>query len=151
MAAEGIYPAVDPLSSSVLLDPLVVGQAHYDTAERVRETLAHWRELRDVIALLGTEELGAQDRQIVARARRLQRFLTQPFTVTEAFTGMQGKSVRLADTLAGCRAILDGEADTWPESALYMIGMIGPIDEARQRIETGPSDKPRQPSGAEAA
>jgi F-type H+-transporting ATPase subunit beta len=148
MAAEGIYPAVDPLaSSSVLLDPLVVGQAHYDVAERVRETLAHWRELRDVIALLGTEELGAQDRQIVARARRLQRFLTQPFSVTEAFTGMQGKSVKLADTIAGCRAILDGEADAWPESALYMIGSI---DEARQRAGTAPGDKPGPPAGAEA-
>ncbi|HEX2939861.1 MAG TPA: F0F1 ATP synthase subunit beta [Rhodopila sp.] len=131
LAAEGIYPAVDPLaSSSVLLAPLVVGQAHYDTAERVRETLAHWRELRDVIALLGTEELGAQDRLIVARARRLQRFLTQPFVVTEAFTGDSGRSVPLSETLAGCRAILDGEADAWPESALYMVGTIG---EARQR------------------
>jgi F-type H+/Na+-transporting ATPase subunit beta len=132
MAAEGIYPAIDPLvSSSVLLDPLVVGTEHYRTAERVRETLAHWRELRDVIALLGVEELGAQDRLIVARARRLQRFLTQPFAVTEAFTGKPGRSVPLKDTLAGCRAILDGEADDWPESALYMIGGIG---DARQTI-----------------
>ena len=130
LAAEGIYPAVDPLASaSVLLDPLVVGQAHYETAERVRETLAHWRDLRDVIALLGTEELGAQDRLIVSRARRLQRFLTQPFAVTTAFTGVAGKSVALADTLVGCRTILDGEADAWPEQALYMIG---PITEARQ-------------------
>jgi F-type H+-transporting ATPase subunit beta len=134
MAAEGIYPAVDPLtSSSVLLDPLVVGAEHYETAERVRQTLAHWRELRDVIALLGTEELGAQDRLLVSRARRLQRFLTQPFMVTEAFTGMDGKSVPLSDTLAGCRAILDGEADDLPESALYMIGAI---EEARQRAGT---------------
>jgi len=130
MAAEGIYPAVDSLaSSSVLLDPLVVGPEHYNIAERVRETLAHWRELRDVIALLGVEELGAQDRLIVTRARRLQRFLTQPFEVTAAFTGMPGQSVRLADTLAGCRAILDGEADDWPENALYMIGGI---EEARR-------------------
>ena len=129
MAAEGIYPAVDPLaSSSVLLDPLVVGRDHYAIAEQVRETLAHWRELRDVIALLGMEELGAQDRQIVTRARRIQRFLTQPFAVTEAFTGIPGRSVKLTDTLAGCRAILDGEADAWPESALYMIGAL---DEAR--------------------
>jgi F-type H+-transporting ATPase subunit beta len=129
MAAEGIYPAVDPLaSSSVLLDPLVVGRDHYAIAEQVRETLAHWRELRDVIALLGMEELGAQDRQIVMRARRLQRFLTQPFAVTEAFTGIAGRSVKLADTLAGCRAILDGETDEWPESALYMIGGL---EEAR--------------------
>ncbi len=130
MAAEGIYPAVDPLaSSSVLLDALVVGAQHYAIAERVRETLAHWRELRDVITLLGVEELGAQDRLIVGRARRLQRFLTQPFAVTAAFTGMPGRSVPLADTLAGCRAILDGEADDWPENALYMIGGI---EEARR-------------------
>jgi len=135
MAAEGIYPAIDPLvSSSVLLDPLVVGAEHYAIAERVRETLAHWRELRDVIALLGVEELGAQDRLIVARARRLQRFLTQPFAVTEAFTGMPGRSVLLKDTLAGCRAILDGEADEWPESALYMIGGI---EDARQAARAG--------------
>jgi F-type H+/Na+-transporting ATPase subunit beta len=130
MAAEGIYPAVDPLaSSSVLLDPLVIGSEHYAIAERVRETLAHWRELRDVIALLGVEELGAQDRLIVGRARRLQRFLTQPFAVTEAFTGMPGRSVPLADTIAGCRAILDGETDDRPESALYMIGRL---NEARR-------------------
>ncbi|HET9018897.1 MAG TPA: F0F1 ATP synthase subunit beta [Acetobacteraceae bacterium] len=131
LAAEGIYPAVDPLaSSSVLLDPLVVGAEHYAIAERAREILAHWRDLRDVIALLGVEELGAQDRQAVARARRLQRFLTQPFAVTEAFTGLPGRSVKLADTLTGCRAILDGEADDWPESALYMVGDLA---EARRK------------------
>jgi F-type H+-transporting ATPase subunit beta len=131
MAAEGMYPAVDPLaSSSILLDPLVVGAEHYGLAARVRETIAHYRELQDVIALLGVEELGAHDRLQVARARRLQRFLTQPFTVTEAFTGTDGRSVRLADTLAGCRAILDGEADEWAESSLYMIGGI---EEARQK------------------
>ncbi len=130
LAAEGIYPAVDPLASfSVLLDPLVVGADHAAIAEEVRRTLEHWRELEDVIALLGVEELGAQDRQAVARARRLQRFLTQPFAVTEAFTGLPGRSVPLAETLAGCRAILDGAADTWPESALYMIG---PLSEARR-------------------
>jgi F-type H+/Na+-transporting ATPase subunit beta len=129
LAAEGIYPAVDPLASfSVLLDPLVVGVEHAAVAARVRETLAHWRELQDVIALLGVEELGAHDRQLVTRARRLQRFLTQPFVVTEAFTGLPGRSVPLADTLAGCRAILDGAADEWPESALYMIGAL---DEAQ--------------------
>ena len=133
MAAEGIYPAVDPLaSSSVLLDPLLVGPEHYSTAEHVRETLAHWRELRDVIALLGVEELGAEDRLIVARARRLQRFLTQPFAVTEAFTAKPGRSVPLKDTLAGCRAILDGAADDWPETALYMIG---DIEEARRSVQ----------------
>ena len=131
MAAEGMYPAVDPLaSSSILLDPLAVGEAHYALAEQVRATIAHYRELQDVIALLGVEELGAADRQVVARARRLLRFLTQPFVVTEAFTGTPGCVVSLADTLAGCRAILDGETDDWAESSLYMIGAL---EEARRK------------------
>ena len=123
MAGEGMYPAVDPLTStSILLDPLVVGEAHYALAERAREVIAHYRELQDVIALLGVEELGAADRQIVGRARRLLRFLTQPFVVTEAFTGTPGRSVSRSETLAGCRAILDGETDGWAESSLYMVG-----------------------------
>lgn len=131
MTAEGMYPAVDPLSSSsILLDPLVVGAEHYRIAEQVRETIAHYRELQDVIALLGIEELSARDRLIVGRARRLQRFLTQPFAVTEAFTGKAGRSVPLSETLKGCRAILDGASDHWAESSLYMIGTI---DEARER------------------
>ena len=131
LAAEGFYPAIDPLaSSSVLLDPLVVGEEHYRLAERAREALARFKDLQDIIALLGVEELGASDRLIVKRARRLQRFLSQPFVVTEAFTGTPGRSVRRADTLAGCRAILDGEADDWAESSLYMIGTL---DEARQK------------------
>ena len=131
MAAEGMYPAVDPLtSSSILLDPTVVGTNHYTIAARAREALARYHELQDVIALLGVEELGAEDRRIVARARRLQRFLTQPFEVTESFTGHAGRSVTLADTLAGCAAILDGEADEWAESSLYLIG---DLTEARSR------------------
>jgi F-type H+-transporting ATPase subunit beta len=130
-AAEGFYPAIDPLgSSSVLLDPLVVGETHFRLAERVRETLARFKDLQDIIALLGVDELGAADKLIVRRARRLQRFLTQPFAVTEAFTGMPGRSVKLADTLAGCQAILDGETDDWAESSLYMIGTI---EEAREK------------------
>ncbi len=125
LAAEGFYPAVDPLgSSSALLDPLVVGEDHYRIAERARETLARFKDLQDVIALLGVEELGAADRLVVRRARRLQRFLSQPFAVTEAFTGTPGCSVALADTLEGCRAILDGETDDWAESSLYMVGTI---------------------------
>jgi F-type H+-transporting ATPase subunit beta len=131
MAAEGMYPAVDPLSSSsILLDPTVVGAEHYRVAEQVRETIAHYKELQDIISLLGVEELSAHDRLIVARARRLQRFLTQPFAVTEAFTGMAGRSVPLAETLKGCQAILDGSCDTWTEGSLYMIGAI---DEARDK------------------
>jgi F-type H+-transporting ATPase subunit beta len=130
-AAEGFYPAIDPLgSSSVLLDPLVVGEAHFRLAERVRETLARFKDLQDIIALLGVDELGAADKLIVRRARRLQRFLTQPFAVTEAFTGIPGQSIKLADTLAGCQAILDGETDDWAESSLYMIGTI---EDARKK------------------
>ena len=140
-----MYPAIDPLaSSSILLDPLVVGAEHYPLAERVREAIAHYRELQDVIALLGVEELGAQDRLMVARARRLQRFLTQPFAVTEAFTGIAGRSVQLADTLAGCRAILDGEADDVAgERALHdRRGSRSRrrIDEARAAREGGAHD-----------
>ena len=131
MAAEGMYPAVNPLSSSsILLDPTVVGEAHYRIAEEVRETIAHYRELQDIISLLGIEELSARDRVIVTRARRLQRFLTQPFAVTEAFTGKPGRSVPLAETLKGCRAILDGACDGWAESSFYMVGTI---DEVRDK------------------
>jgi F-type H+/Na+-transporting ATPase subunit beta len=131
MAAEGMYPAVDPLaSSSILLDPTVVGVDHYRLAERVREAIARYKSLQDIISLLGMEELRAEDRLIVARARKLQRFLTQPFTVTEAFTGIPGRSVPLAKTLAGCRAILDGDCDNLDESALYMIGTV---EEARTK------------------
>ncbi|SLN25933.1 F0F1 ATP synthase subunit beta [Roseisalinus antarcticus] len=130
-AAQGFYPAVDPLaSSSLLLDPLVVGEAHYRIAEDVRQTLARFRELEDIIALLGVEELGTADRLVVGRARRLQRFLTQPFMVTEAFSGIPGARVSLADTLDGCRAILEGAADDWAESSLFMVGTL---DEARAR------------------
>ena len=125
MAAEGMYPAVDPLSSSsILLDPSVVGEEHYRVAEQVRETIAHYRELQDIISLLGIEELSAQDRLAVTRARRLQRFLTQPFAVTEAFTGVPGRSVPLTDTLKGCQAILGGDCDQFAESSLYMVGTI---------------------------
>ena len=139
MAAEGMYPAVDPLGSgSVLLDPLVVGREHYELAQRVRATLAHYQELKDIIALLGMEELSHQDKLEVGRARRLQRFLTQPFTVTQAFTGQAGRSVSRADTLQGVRAILDGEADGWPEAALYMVGTLA---EARERAQAMGTDQ----------
>lgn len=131
LAADGFYPAIDPLaSSSSLLDPLVVGEEHYRLAERAREALAHFKDLEDIIALLGVEELGPIDRAVVKRARRLQRFLSQPFSVTEAFTGIPGRSVSRTDTLAGCRAILDGEADDWAESSLYMVGTF---EEARAK------------------
>ncbi len=130
MAAEGRYPAIDPLAStSTLLDPLVVGDEHYSIAEKVRETLAHYKELQDIIALLGIDELSASDKLAVNRARRLQRFLTQPFAVTEAFTGRPGRPVPLAETLKGCRAILDGVCDEWTEASLFMVGTIAEAEE----------------------
>jgi F-type H+-transporting ATPase subunit beta len=131
MASEGMYPAVDPLAStSNLLDPRIVGDLHYRTAQDVRKAIAHYGELQEIIALLGIEELSAADRTVVKRARRLLRFLTQPFMVTDAFTGKPGRSVELATTLAGCRAILDGAADDWAESSLYMVG---DLEEARRK------------------
>jgi F-type H+-transporting ATPase subunit beta len=131
MAAEGMYPAVDPLrSNSVLLDPNVVGDDHYQVAQAVRGVIARYRDLEDIIALLGMDELSPTDRRTVIRARRLQHFLTQPFKVTEAFTGKPGRTVPIARTVADCRAILDGEADGWAESSLYMVG---DLDEARAR------------------
>ena len=123
MASEGLYPAVDPLgSSSTLLDPSIVGRRHYDIAEETRRLIEHYRELREIISLLGMEELSAADRKAVGRARKLIRFLTQPFSVTAQFTGKEGASVSIEDTLAGCEAILRGKADEIEESALYMIG-----------------------------
>ncbi len=116
----------------MLIDPLVVGEIHAEVATEVRRVIAHYRELQDVIALLGMEELGAEDRRLVGRARRLIRFLTQPLAVTEAFTGVEGRSVALADTVAGCRAILAGECDDWLESSLYMVGTL---EEARAKEE----------------
>lgn len=131
MASEGMYPAVDPIAStSTLLEPGTVGPEHAATAVAVRRTIEHYRELQDVISLLGMDELGAADRKSVERARRLQRFLTQPFAVTEAFTGMKGVSVAIADTIAGCKSILAGECDDWQENSLYMVGTI---EDARQK------------------
>jgi len=131
MASEGMYPAVDPLAStSSLLDPRFIGEAHYRIAQDVRKAIAHYRELQEIIALLGIEELSAGDRVAVKRARHLMRFLTQPFMVTVAFTGKPGRTVELDATLAGCRAILDGEADEWAEGSVYMVG---DLEEARQK------------------
>ncbi|MEI8393778.1 MAG: F0F1 ATP synthase subunit beta [Rhodospirillaceae bacterium] len=131
MAAEGLYPAIDPLAStSILLDPNVVGADHFELAQRVRKTIAHYRDLQEIIALLGIEELSAADKAVVYRARRLLRFLTQPFLVTEAFTGMAGRTVDLKDTLAGCRAILDGRGDAISEQSFYMVG---PFEEAVEK------------------
>jgi F-type H+/Na+-transporting ATPase subunit beta len=123
MAARGLYPAVDPLAStSRLLDPAHLGDRHYSVALQVRETIARYRELEDIIAMLGMEELSAEDQRIVKRARRLERFLTQPMFVTENFTGIKGRHVRLEDTIADCEAILEGKFDAIDEVKLYMIG-----------------------------
>ncbi len=124
-ASEGLYPAIDPLQSgSNMLVPPIVGERHYHVAQIVRKTLANYEDLKDIIAMLGMEELSQQDRQIVLRARRLERFLTQPFYVSEAFTGYEGKSVSLEETLEGCEHILNDDFSELPESALFMIGAI---------------------------
>jgi F-type H+-transporting ATPase subunit beta len=131
MASQGLYPAIDPLAStSVMVDPRILGETHFDLAGEVRQLIEHYRELQEIISLLGLEELSSSDRAIVGRARRLIRFLTQPFEVTAQFTGQKGVSVSLQDTLAGCRAILDGETDDWAESSLYMVGTL---EDARVR------------------
>jgi F-type H+-transporting ATPase subunit beta len=129
MAAQGMYPAIDPLNStSSLLTPNIVGTDHYQIAEAVRATIARYQELQDIISLLGVHELSTTDRVLVNRARKLQRFLTQPFAVTEAFTGKPGRAITRQETLSGCQAILDGTCDDWHEKSLYMVGTL---DEAR--------------------
>ena len=125
IAELGIYPAIDPLdSTSRQLDPLVVGEDHYDIARGVQNTLQRYKELKDIIAILGMDELSEEDKLTVSRARKIQRFLSQPFFVAEIFTGAPGKYVSLKDTLAGFRGILDGEYDSLPEQAFYMVGTI---------------------------
>ena len=124
-ASEGLYPAIDPLqSSSNMLLPSIVGAKHYSVAQAVRQTLAQYEELKDIIAMLGLEELSRDDRQVVSRARRLERFLTQPFFSTEQFTGTPGRSVSLPDAISGCERILNDEFNTRPERSLYMIGSV---------------------------
>jgi F-type H+-transporting ATPase subunit beta len=129
-ASEGLYPAIDPLQSgSKMLAPHIVGERHYFVAQEVRQTLANYEELKDIIAMLGIEELSQDDRRVVYRARRLERFLTQPFFVTEQFTGKKGKMIDLEDVLVGCERILNDEFSDYPESALYMIGTINEAEE----------------------
>ncbi|MFP3903529.1 MAG: F0F1 ATP synthase subunit beta [Armatimonadota bacterium] len=136
-ASEGLYPAIDPLrSNSSLLAPAVVGQRHYRIAQEVRETLAQYEELKDIIAMLGLEELSQADQRTVRRARRLQRFLTQPFFTTEQFTGRKGRMVDLDEALDGCERILNDEFADVPESALYMIGTVDEV-ESDEAEDTG--------------
>jgi F-type H+-transporting ATPase subunit beta len=130
-AGEGLYPAIDPLqSSSKMATPGIVGHRHYHIAQEVRRTLAQYTELKDIIAMLGLEQLSAEDRRVVARARRLERFLTQPFFTTEQFTGIKGKLVSLEGALEGCERILEDEFKDMPERMLYMIGTV---DEAKKQ------------------
>ena len=130
---QGIYPAVDPLeSSSRVLEADVVGEEHYNTARKVQEMLQKYRELQDIIAILGMEELSEADKQTVNRARKIQRFLSQPFFVAETFTGVQGKYVPLAETIKGFKAIIDGEMDEYPEAAFFNVGTI---DEVKAKAE----------------
>ena len=134
IAALGIYPAVDPLdSTSRQLDPLVVGEDHYGVARAVQATLQRYKELRDIIAILGMDELSPEDKLAVARARKIQRFLSQPFSVAENFTGQKGKYVSLKETIKGFKAIVDGEYDSLPEQAFYMVGGI---EEAAEKAKT---------------
>ncbi|MET0217035.1 MAG: F0F1 ATP synthase subunit beta, partial [Burkholderiales bacterium] len=134
IASLGIYPAVDPLdSTSRQLDPHVVGEEHYGTTRAVQQTLQRYKELRDIIAILGMDELSAEDKLIVSRARKIQRFLSQPFFVAEVFTGSPGKFVSLKETIKGFKGIVDGEYDHLPEQAFYMIGGI---EEAVEKAKT---------------
>ena len=134
IAELGIYPAVDPLdSTSRQLDPLTVGQEHYDTTRAVQNTLQRYKELRDIIAILGMDELSEEDKLAVTRARKIQRFLSQPFTVAQVFTGTPGKYVPLKDTIKGFQGIVDGEYDHMPEQAFYMVGSI---EEAVEKAES---------------
>ncbi|ACN14450.1 AtpD1 [Desulforapulum autotrophicum HRM2] len=127
-ASQGFYPAVDPLASnSSMLTPAIVSNDHYQTVQAVRKTLSDYEDLKDIIAMLGLEELSEQDRTTVAVARRLERFMTQPFFTTGQFTGLKGKRVPLADTIAGCQRILQGEFNDTPEQSLYMIGTIDEV------------------------
>jgi len=145
-ASEGLYPAIDPLqSSSKMATPGIVGERHYRLAQDIRRTLAQYTELKDIIAMLGLEQLSPADRNLVARARRLERFLTQPFFTTEQFTGRTGKLVSLEDALDGCERILRDEFKDTPEGALYMIGAV---DEAKGTANTGTPLAPTKPESA---
>jgi F-type H+-transporting ATPase subunit beta len=133
IAELGIYPAVDPLdSTSRILDPRIIGDDHYDTARSVQGILQRYKELQDIIAILGMDELSEEDRMIVGRARKIQRFLSQPFHVAEQFTGSPGKYVPIAETIAGFKELISGNVDHLPEQAFYMVGNL---DEAMEKGE----------------
>jgi len=132
----GIYPAVDPLdSTSRILDPQTLGEDHYNTARQVQTVLQRYKDLQDIIAILGMEELSEEDKLVVARARKIQRFLSQPFFVAEAFTGSPGKYVQVEDTVAGFKEILDGNMDEIPEQAFYMVGGLEEVHEKAKKLQ----------------
>jgi len=136
LASKGIYPAVDPLdSTSTMLQPEIVGDLHYATAQRIKETLQRYKELQDIIAILGLDELSEEDRQTVARARKVERFLSQPFFVAEVFTGSPGKYVSLADGITGFNDVLDGTYDDLPEQAFYLVGDINEAIEKAEKLK----------------
>ena len=136
IAELGIYPAVDPLdSTSRQLDPLVIGEEHYEVARGVQNTLQRYKELRDIIAILGMDELSEEDKLSVTRARKIQRFLSQPFFVAEVFTGSPGKYVSLKETIRGFKGIVAGEYDHLPEQAFYMAGTIDEVIEKAKKME----------------
>ncbi len=135
IAEKGIYPAVDPLdSTSRILDPQVVGEEHYQVARRVQEVLQRYKALQDIIAILGMDELSEEDKLVVARARKIERFLSQPFFVAEVFTGTPGKLVALEDTIKGFKDLVSGQYDHLPEAAFYMVGTIAEAVEKAQRL-----------------
>ncbi len=137
LAAKGIYPAVDPLdSSSTILQASIVGEEHYNTAQAVKQTLQRYKELQDIIAILGLDELSEEDKLVVARARRIERFLSQPFFVAEVFTGSPGKYVKLEDTIKGFQRILSGELDHLPEQAFYLVGSIEEAIEKAEKLKS---------------
>jgi F-type H+-transporting ATPase subunit beta len=138
VAEMGIYPAVSPLdSSSRILDPMIVGQAHYSVALRVQEALQRYRELQDIIAILGMDELSEEDRLTVHRARRIQRFLSQPMFTAEIFSGIPGRYVKVEDTIASFKAIVDGEVDDLPENAFFMVGDLSEAKEKAAKMREG--------------
>ena len=135
IAEKGIYPAVDPLdSTSRILDPRVIGEEHYETARAVQATLQRYKALQDIIAILGMDELSEEDKLTVARARKIERFLSQPFFVAEVFTGSPGKLVALEDTIKGFKGLVEGEYDHLPEAAFYMVGSIEEAVEKAQKL-----------------
>jgi F-type H+-transporting ATPase subunit beta len=135
LASKGIYPAVDPLNStSTMLQPWIVGEDHYNCAQKVKQTLQRYKELQDIIAILGLEELSEEDRLIVDRARKIERFLSQPFFVAEVFTGLAGKYVGLNETIFGFNKILDGELDSFNEQAFYLVGNIADAENKMKSI-----------------